>query len=52
MVLIKCVFILKMVCFPSFLDVIYTMYTVVEKVCDIKYYVKNILTYSMEQSPS
>jgi len=31
--------------FSVFLDIIYTVYTVVEKVCDIKYYVKNILLF-------
>jgi len=41
--IIKCVFILKMVCFLSFLDIIYTVYTMVEEGCDIKYYLKNIL---------
>ena len=38
--IIKYVFILKMDCFLSFLRHIVTVYTVVEKVCDIKYCVK------------
>jgi hypothetical protein len=43
--IINCVFILKMFCSLSFLYIIYTVYPVVEKVCDIKYYVKNILFF-------
>ena len=40
---IKCVFILKMICFLSFLRHIIKHYTqLVEKACDIKYYVKKI----------
>ena len=41
--IIKCVFILNMVCFLSFLRHIIYSVQLVEKVCDVKYYVKNIL---------